>query len=128
MAKIMIVDDEPEIVFLVRKLLEKENYEVSAASTGEECLERLKNDAPDLVLMDIMMPGMGGWEACRKIKEDPKTKHIPVAMLTVRSGGEDVERSFHFANCDAHISKPIDKEKLLSTIAWLLKNAPRQKK
>ncbi|MBI5253947.1 MAG: response regulator [Euryarchaeota archaeon] len=124
--KIMVVDDEPDIVVIVGEMLRKAGYGVIEARNGRECLEKLKKEKPDLILLDVMMPDILGWDVCKKIKEDEMTKSIPVAMLTVKSTDEDKERSFKYAHCDAHINKPIIREKLLSTVEWLLKNIPKK--
>jgi CheY-like chemotaxis protein len=116
----MVVDDEEDVLFVVESMLREEGYDVVSCTSGEECLERIREENPDLVLMDIMMPGMDGWAATAKIKENPKTRHIPVAMLTVRASKEDKLRSFHKSKCDAYIVKPIDREELLKVSRWLL--------
>lgn len=120
--KIMVVDDEPDIVYVVRSILEKAGYEVVGVNSGEEALDRLMEEKPNLVLLDVMMPGIDGWETCRRIKE--KSKHILVAMLTVMAGAADKEKSFRFSGADAHITKPIIEEKVLGTVGWLLKSKP----
>lgn len=124
--KIMVVDDEPDIVVIVGEMLRKAGYDVIEARSGRECLEKLKKEKPDLILLDVMMPDILGWDVCKKIKGDEATMSIPVAMLTVKSTDEDKERSFKYAHCDAHINKPIIREKLLSTVEWLLKNIPKK--
>ncbi len=121
-SRIMVVDDEVGIRFILRKILGGADYEVIEVASGEECLEALKKEKVDLILMDVMMPRMDGWEATKNIKENPATKGIPVAMLTIRTEEEDKVKSFHQALADAHIEKPIIKEQLLRTIEWLLKN------
>ncbi len=125
MVTIMVVDDEPDIVYLVEKMLTKEGYDVMHADSGEQALEKLKTTKPDLMLLDVMMPGISGWETSKKIKEDPETSSIPIAMLTVKSTEEDMEKSFSYARCDAHIPKPIIRKKMFSTIRWLLENVPK---
>jgi CheY-like chemotaxis protein len=121
----MVVDDEPDIVYLVEKMLIKEGFDVTHAYSGEEALEKLKTTKPDLILLDVMMPGISGWEASKKIKEDQETSSIPIAMLTVKSAEEDMEKSFQYGLCDAHIPKPIIRKKMLSTVRWLLENVPK---
>jgi CheY-like chemotaxis protein len=121
MAKILIVDDEPEIIFLATRMLEKEGHEVTGAKNSAECFEILKEETPDLILMDIMMPNDDGWETCRKIKEDEKTRDIPVATFTVRTSNDSIEKSFRHAHADAHINKPFEKKDLLDTVENLLK-------
>ncbi len=125
-ARILVVDDEPGIRFIIRKMLENASYEVVEADSGEEGLEILSTEKVDLVLMDIMMPGMDGWEATMKIKEDPATKGIPVAILSVRGEEDDKVKSFQEAYADAHINKPIMMDKTLGTIEWLLRNFPKK--
>jgi two-component system alkaline phosphatase synthesis response regulator PhoP len=121
MSKIMVVDDEENIVKIVKTMLESAGHDVITANSGRECLEILKHEKPDLILMDVMMPGMDGWETCRKIKENSETKDIIVSMLTVKSEDEDKVKSFDEAIADWHISKPIRKERLVQTVEWLLK-------
>jgi CheY-like chemotaxis protein len=122
----MIVDDEPDIVYIVSKMLKKEGFDVMEAYNGEEALKKISEKKPDLILLDVMMPGINGWETSRKIKSNPEHRTIPIAMLTVKSGEEDMEKSFKYAHCDAHIPKPIIREKMLNTIRWLLLNIPKK--
>lgn len=121
MAKILLVDDEPEIVALTKIVLEREGHEVIGADDSTKCFEMLSEVSPDLVLMDVMMPGDDGWTACRKIKEDEKTRDVPVAMFTVRTSEASIRKS-HECGADAHINKPIDMEELLGTIKNLTKD------
>ena len=125
MTRIMVVDDEPDIVYLVSKMLEREGYDVFSADSGEEAVEKLKTERPDLILMDVMMPGMNGWETSKKIKANPELSKIPIAMLTVKSSQNDMEKSFDYGGVNAHIPKPIINKKMLNTIKWLLKNVPK---
>lgn len=128
MKTIMVVDDEPDIVYLVSKMLEKEGYNVVKARNGDDALEKMKKTKPDLVLLDVMMPGMNGWEVSKKMKAHPEYKSIPIAMLTVKSSPDDMEKSFSYAHCDAHIAKPLIKEKMLNTVKWLLENVHNKKR
>ncbi|HDH28063.1 MAG TPA: response regulator [Euryarchaeota archaeon] len=125
MAKIMVVDDEPDILYLVSKMLKNKGYVVVGANSGEKALEILEETDPDLIILDVMMPGISGWETSKRIKQNPRFSSVPIAMLTVKSSEEDMEKSFQFAHCNAHISKPIIREKMMSTVQWLLKNAPK---
>lgn len=122
MAKIMVVDDEADVVYIVRKILEKENHEVLEAYSGAECLTRLEKERPDLILLDVMMPSLDGWEVCKRIKNNEKTKDIVVAMLTVKAEDEDKITSLDSAQADWHISKPIEEKRLIATVHWLLTN------
>lgn len=119
--KIMLVDDEPDVLFIERAILEKEGYEVIEADSGEDCLEKLKTEIPDLILLDVMMPGINGWETSKRIKDNESTKDIPVIMVTVKSSEDDMTQSFQYGHSDGHIAKPIIKEKLLQTIKWVAK-------
>ncbi len=117
--KIMLVDDEPDILLVERTILKKEGHEIIEVESGEECLERLETDKPDMILLDVMMPGIGGWETGKRIKEDESTRDIPVIMLTVRGSEEDMTKSFQYSKSDGHVPKPIIKEKLIQTINWV---------
>lgn len=121
MARILLVDDEQEIVFLTKKILEKDGHQVVVAENGRKCMKALGTDRPDLILMDVMMPGEDGWEVCRKIKGDKKTKNIPVVMFTVRTSKNSVEKSLEYAHADAQINKPFKMEELLNVIRGILK-------
>ena len=123
MSMIMIVDDEPRILFLVRIMLEKKGYNVVEAKNGEECLEKLKEEKPDLILLDVMMPGEDGWEICKKIKTNENTKDIPVAMFTVRHSDVALKKSIEYAHADSHINKPFNMKDLLKKVKRLLKGA-----
>jgi CheY-like chemotaxis protein len=120
MAKIMIVDDEPDVILVVSNFLEKAGHSVVGVNSGEECLEKLEESKPDLILMDIMMPGINGWETTRRIKSRPKTGDIPVAMMTVKGEKEDKLKSFQQCKCDGYIVKPIDRKELVKVVEWLL--------
>ncbi|NOZ77145.1 MAG: response regulator [Euryarchaeota archaeon] len=122
MAKIMVVDDEPDVVKLVRSALKDEGYEIIEVSSGKECLRLLETETPDLILLDVMMPEMDGWEVCRRIKDNPETSSITVAMLTVKSQDEDKITSLEDAKADWHIKKPIRVDGLRQTVRWLLEN------
>lgn len=117
--KIMLVDDEPGILLTERKMLEKEGYEVIEASSGGECLEKLKSVKPDLILMDVMMPEMDGWETTKIIKEGDDTKDIPVVIVTVRESEDDKTRSYMYSHADGHVVKPVSREDLLETVDWV---------
>src|SRR3990172_4543028 len=118
--KIMLVDDEPEFTFILKKILEKEGFDVVETHSGKECLERVKVEKPGLILLDIMMPEMDGWEVCRRIKEDKGLKSLPIMMLTIKFQQDFKLKSFQYAGCDGYITKPINKEKLLKAVRWVL--------
>jgi len=118
MAEILLVDDELDIAFLTKKLLENAGHSVKLARDGTECLKILTDEDPDLILLDIMMPGENGWEVCRKIKANEKTKNTPVVMFTVRTSRESRETSLMCA--DAQIDKPFLSNHLLEVINGFL--------
>jgi two-component system response regulator VicR len=117
--KIMIVDDEPDTVDLVKLVLETEGYEVVEAFSGLECLDKLAKEKPDVVLLDIMMPEMDGWEVFRKIKE--RYEDLPVAMLTVRDQDIDKMLGLHVLKADDYITKPFGRRDLLNRVKKLIK-------
>ena len=119
MSKILVVDDEPQILLLVKTMLKKQGYEVIIANSGKECLKILKKEKPDLILMDIMMPGEDGWETLKKIKSDKDTNEIPVAMLTVRVSKDSVSKSIE-SGADVHLDKPFEMKELFKIVEKLL--------
>ncbi len=119
MAKILVVEDEPEIRILVKTILEKAGYSVVEAEDGEAALRLVNEEEPDLVLLDVMIPGIEGWEVCRRIRENEATRRLPIIMVTVRTTDEDIQRSVE-CGANAHINKPFDQRELLDTIKKLL--------
>lgn len=119
MSKIMVVDDEPGIVYLVSDMLRREGYEVLEAFSGTECLEKVGTEKLDLILLDIAMPDLDGWEVCRRIKKNPRTKNIKVAIFTVKSSERDKLKSLA-ALADLHITKPLHFKSLVKTVRALL--------
>jgi len=118
--KIMIVDDEPDTVDLVKLVLETEGFEVITAYSGSECLEKLKSEKPDAVLLDIMMPEMDGWEVFKEIRR--KFKDLPVAMLTVRNQDIDKILGLHVLKADDYITKPFGRKELVERVKKLIKS------
>jgi CheY-like chemotaxis protein len=114
--KIMVVDDEENLIELVKAILETEGYEVMTASNGKECLEKLKTAKPDLILLDMMMPGMSGRETCESIRKDPKTKNLRVAFVTVARFSEVGKDILKKLNAVDYITKPFDNKDLVSRV------------
>lgn len=125
--KILVVDDEEDLRELVMEVLEDKGLEVYGASRGEEALEKVKEIRPDLILLDVMMPDIDGWEVCRRIKADPETSRIIVSMLTVKGHDSDKIRSLDYAIADWHISKPVSIDDLVKTVFWLLQKPIKRK-
>ncbi len=120
MERILIVDDIPQNLILLETHLSNQGYEVIKARSGKEALEKVKEDSIDLVLLDVMMPGMDGYEVCRKIKEDEDTRIIPVVMVTALKDVEDKIKGIE-AGADDFISKPYNKLELLTRVRSLLR-------
>ncbi|MCK4336163.1 MAG: response regulator [Candidatus Aenigmarchaeota archaeon] len=118
--KIMIVDDEESLIELVTAVLEQEGYEVIAAMNGEEALEKLKTVKPDLILLDMMMPGMSGREVCERIRKDPKTKDLKVAFITVAKFSETGRDVLKKMNVLDYITKPFENEDLVVRVKKLV--------
>lgn len=117
---VLIVDDEPNIVLSLKFLIAQQGYEVRAAYSGEEALQSLRAQVPDLILLDVMMPKPDGYEVCQKIRATPEWKDIPVIMLTAK--GRDVERQKGLAmGADDYITKPFATHELVSKVRAMLK-------
>ena len=118
MTKIMIVDDEPDILFTVGQMLEISGYEVIKAVNGDDCLKKLNEIRPDLVLLDIMMPGMSGWDVAAKIKENPKWSDIPIVFVTAK--GDAMSVGMGNMAAEDYITKPFDIMDLKSRVEKVL--------
>lgn len=113
--KILVVEDEESQAEVLEVLLRSNFYEVIIAYDGEAGVKRAKKESPDLILMDVMMPKLSGMAACKQLKEDPKTKDIPIIMLTVKNMMSDYEEGAD-AGADSYITKPYNSERLLQRI------------
>lgn len=119
-ARLLVVDDLEPNVRLLRAKLEAEYYDVVTAASGKEALHVASAEQPDLVLLDVMMPGMDGYETCRALKENPRTRHIPVIMVTALDQQEDRVKGLE-AGADDFLTKPIDDVTLLARVRSLLR-------
>ena len=118
--RILIVDDEPHIIKVLTVRLEKAGYEVIAAIDGQETLNKVRKEMPDLIILDLMLPGIDGYKVCRLLKFDERYKHIPIIVLTARVEEEDRKRSME-VGADEYITKPIKPDEFLDTIKKHLK-------
>ena len=113
--KILTCDDEKHIVRLIQVNLERQGYEVITAYNGVECLEKVKEDRPDLIVLDVMMPEMTGFEVLEKLKNDPETESIPVIMLTARAQDSDVLRGWQ-SGVECYLTKPFNPMELIAFV------------
>jgi len=117
--KILIIDDDENIRRLVSFNLSLDGHEILTADNGKKGYKTARSENPDLVLLDVMMPVMDGIETCKKLKDDAKTKDIPVFMLSAKGQMKDLDEAFD-AGADNYITKPFDVEKLNETILFKL--------
>jgi len=113
--KILLVDDEPDFVEIVRFFLEANEYQVVTAINGEKALEKAIEEKPDLILLDIMMPKMDGFTACRELKNSENTKSIPIIMVTAKGSRGDVAQAAR-SGANSYIMKPFNLAKLVDKI------------
>jgi putative two-component system response regulator len=117
--RILVVDDDENILNLEKTILEQRGFEVTGAVGGAEALEVLGSKTFDLVLLDVMMPEVDGFTVCRKIKEDPRLKDLPVIFLTAKGGGEALAEGFE-SGAVMYINKPFTANKLLTIVNTML--------
>jgi len=124
--KILIVDDDLDSVKLIGLMLERLGYEITAAQLGAQALDKAQSENPDLVILDIMMPDMDGYEVCRRLRADPATADLPVIMFTAKAQVDDKVAGFQ-AGADDYLTKPVHSEELAARVeAVLLRSAQRQ--
>lgn len=126
MAKILVVDDEPDIVRVIVKIMQSRGHDVDTAADGPEALEQIKVARPDVVILDLNLPKMDGFEVCKRIKNDPETKHIPVVMMTAAYVSvQDAERGTNLG-ADEYVTKPFLREVLIHNVERLLNPEEQQ--
>lgn len=126
MNKLLVIDDLPENVFILQDRLEHEGYEVITAYDGKTGIEKAIAEQPNLILLDVMMPGMTGIEVCKRLVADKLTSHIPIILVTAKSGEEDTKEGLEAGAFD-YIKKPFNRVELLARINSSLKLAGAQK-
>jgi len=115
MSQVFVVEDSLEQREKIKNCLEKEGLTVVTATSAEEALIRIQQNKPDLIVLDVILPGQSGFELCRQLKEDPSTKFIPIVICS--SKNTDLDRSWgDMSGANAYITKPIDENQLLETI------------
>jgi two-component system alkaline phosphatase synthesis response regulator PhoP len=120
--KIMVVDDEPYIARVIKFKLEQEGYTVISANDGQSGLQKIKEEKPDMVLLDVMMPGLSGYEVCQKIREDAELAGIPVVILTAKGQERDREQGLTMGASD-YITKPFSPNRLLELVKSMIGDA-----
>jgi CheY-like chemotaxis protein len=119
---ILCVEDEPEMIDLIRLILGRRGFEVKGAAGGREGLKMIRQEMPDLVLLDLMMPDMDGWEVYQQMKADDKTKSIPVIVVTAKAQSIDRVLGLHIAKVDDYIAKPFSPQDLMNSVEKVLKS------
>ncbi len=117
--RILIVDDEPNIVLSLEFLMQREGYQVATAADGDAALEALAAQAPDLVILDVMLPKMNGFDVCRRIKADPRWKGTRVLILTARGRDTEVSKGLGLG-ADLYVTKPFSTKELMAQVRELL--------
>ena len=119
-ARILCIDDEKEIIDLIRLILARKGYEVAGATSGDEGLAKARSWKPDLVLLDLMMPDMDGWEVFHRIRADESLAEIPVIVVTARAQSIDRVLGLHVARVNDYISKPFTPQDLIESVERVL--------
>ena len=125
MARILIVDDSPTEMFKLTGMLEKHGHVVLKAENGADGVALARQEKPDAVLMDIVMPGLNGFQATRQLSKDPETNHIPVIMVTTKDQETDMVWATR-QGAKAYITKPVDEQKLILTLKNVLADSRAQ--
>ena len=118
--QILCIEDEPEMIDLIRLILGRRGFEVVGAAGGKEGLEKVRQQLPDLVLLDLMMPDMDGWEVYQQMKADEKTKDIPVIVVTAKAQSIDKVLGLHIAKVDDYIANPFSPQDLMNSVEKVL--------
>jgi DNA-binding response OmpR family regulator len=118
--RVVCVEDEPEMIDLIRLILSRKGFEVLGANGGKEGLVMIKEQKPDLVLLDLMMPDLDGWEVYQQMKADKETTDIPVIVVTAKAQSIDKVLGLHIAKVEDYISKPFSPQELLDSVDQVL--------
>ncbi|MBN1208509.1 MAG: response regulator [Myxococcaceae bacterium] len=117
--KILLVDDSPTVLLMERLLLQDGPYELLSVTSGQEALETALSARPDVILMDVVMPGMDGFEVCRRLRAEEATRATPIILVTTRGGPEHIEQGYE-SGCSDYVTKPFDGNELRAKIEGLL--------
>ena len=119
MSRILVVDDSPTILHVMSKMLSKGGHEVVTSADGQEAVRVAVEEPPDLVLLDVILPKMTGYQVCRRLKSTPQTEHIPIVMLTSKTRDKDKQWGLK-QGADEYVTKPVEEHALLDAIGRLL--------
>jgi two-component system response regulator VicR len=114
--RVVYIEDEPEMIDLVRLILNRRGYEIIGANGGRDGLDMVRQQIPDLVLLDLMMPDMDGWDVYQQMKADEHTQNIPVIVVTAKAQSIDKVLGLHIAKVDDYISKPFSPQELVDSV------------
>ena len=117
---VVCIEDEPDMIDLIRLILKRKGYDVIGANGGEAGIEAIKKNNPDLILLDLMMPDMDGWEVYQQIKADPAIESIPVIIVTAKAQSIDKVLGLQIAKVDDYITKPFSPQELVDSIERIL--------
>ncbi len=117
---ILCIEDEPEMIDLIRLILERRGYKVLGAIGGEEGIKALEGQVPDLILLDLMMPDIDGWEVFRQVRANPRLQHVPVVVVTAKAQSIDKVLGLHIAKVDDYITKPFGPQELIEAVERVL--------
>ncbi len=123
--KVVCIEDEPEMIDLVKLILSRRGFKVTGAMGGREGLEAIEREKPDLVLLDLMMPDMDGWEVYQQMKANDAMRQIPVIVVTAKAQSIDKVLGLHIAKVDDYITKPFGPQELLSSVERILRERGR---
>jgi two-component system response regulator VicR len=118
--RVVCIEDEPEMIDLVQLILGRRGFDVIGANGGIEGLETVRREKPDLILLDLMMPDMDGWEVYQQIKADEELREIPVVVVTAKAQSIDKVLGLHIAKVDDYITKPFGPQELLASVEKIL--------
>jgi two-component system response regulator VicR len=118
--RVVVVEDDPEMINLVKLILKKEGFDVTGAMGGRDGLEAIEHDSPDLVLLDLMMPDIDGWEVYQAMKANDTMKNIPVIIITAKAQSIDKVLGLHIAKVDDYITKPFSPGELVASVRKVL--------
>ncbi|OGW85140.1 MAG: hypothetical protein A3C35_03210 [Omnitrophica bacterium RIFCSPHIGHO2_02_FULL_46_11] len=121
MKRILVVDDEPYIVKMVESRLKANGYEVLSALDGQAGLDKAKQEKPDLIILDLMLPKVDGYEVCATLKQDSRYQNIPIILFSAKAAEEDQRMGLEDCGADGYLTKPFEPQALLSKVSEFLK-------